>query len=375
MVSQAQNLRWGPVNMSLGVSVGATYEDNANLSENNPKGDVTLDMGPTLNGAITLPFAGGEQFTLGMSATYSKSLTRAKPDSFGAPLTAALTLPIYLGKWSVVLSDTFGFTNDPLESTFAASRNQVKQYSNSALASATRQFGKFGLTLAAQRSDKWVPDFPQQEEIDYQVSVTPAIFLREGFSVFLRNTLGWVLPADKLTRSDTTGWSSELGISGQITPSLSGSISAGFSHSHVEAYGTNTAQNIDGISSSLGLSYTHPLRPNTTHSISFSRSPGVTAMLNNSNIQEAHGVTYGIAHRLNRYITLTPTVGWTHFEDVGRGGAGEKADIVSVGIGLSRQITRKLSGSMSYQFQTRSSNIANGSYDVNRVQMSLHYTF
>ena len=48
---------------------------------------------------------------------------------------------------------------------------------------------------------------------------------------------------------------------------------------------------------------------------------------------------------------------------------------MSVGIGLSRQITRKLSGSMSYQFQTRSSNIANGSYDVNRVQMSLHYTF
>ena len=122
-----------------------------------------------------------------MAATYSQSLTGVQPDTFGAPLNAALVLPIYVAEWNVVLSDSFSFENDPLDSTFAVNRTQVEEYSNVASASATRQLGKFSATFAAQRTDDIYPSDPSQEETDYLFSFTPAYFFREGYSVFLRN--------------------------------------------------------------------------------------------------------------------------------------------------------------------------------------------
>ena len=373
LAANAQNVRWGPFRMNLGFTVGAEFDDNVNTSEKSPKADVKLRLGPTISGGIFLPFAGGQQFTLSLSATYEKSLTGNDDDSFGAPMAATLTLPIYIQEWTVVLSDSFSFTNDPLEQTFAYNRNQATEYSNTAFLSATRQMGKFAATIAASRNDTFYPDDPDQEETIYQFSFTPAFFLREGYSIFWRNSYAITELADP-TQRDVIGYSSEVGLSGQITPSLAGSISAGWSHSELEATKTNGVDHIDGISSSIALSYTHPLRPNTSHSISFFRSPGVTAVLKDSNITETIGVTYSLAHRLNRYITIVPTVSWSNLKDIG-GGGGEKADIWDVGFGLSRAFTQHLSGSLAYRYQTRSSNLPDQSYDVNRVTVDFNYTF
>src|SRR5438105_8790465 len=159
----AQNFQWGPIRGNAGFTVGADYRDNANTSPNNPKSDVLLTMGPTLSGGVYLPFSGGEEMDLTMAATYSHSVNNISADSFGAPLTASLSLPVYVEQWNLLFFDSFGFRNDPLESTFAVNRSQVKQYSNTGSASATRQLGKFAITLAAQRADKSSPDDPNQE--------------------------------------------------------------------------------------------------------------------------------------------------------------------------------------------------------------------
>src|ERR1700693_473367 len=149
----AQDIQTGPFRLNLGFIAGADFRDNANLSQNHPKADVLLSIGPTLSGGVFLPFAGGEEFTLTLAATYSHSLTGVQPDTFGAPLTAALVLPIYVAGWNVVLSDSFTYPNEPLATTFAANRTEAEEYVNTASASATRQLGKFSTTFAAQRVD------------------------------------------------------------------------------------------------------------------------------------------------------------------------------------------------------------------------------
>ena len=368
----AQNFQWGPIRGNAGFTVGADYRDNANTSPNNPKADVLLTVGPTLSGGVYLPFSGGEEFDLTLAATYSHSVNGVTADSFGAPMTATLSLPIYVEEWNVVLFDTFGFTNDPLESTFAVNRSQVKEYSNTGSASATRQLGKFAITLAVQRYDTWFPDDPNQEETDYQFSFTPSFALREGYSVFIRNSYGLVYLNDPTLR-DSTGFSTEAGINGQITPSLFGTISLGWAHSELAATPTNGVDHIDGISSDVSVSYTHPLRPNTTHSLAFFRSPGVTLLLKDSSITETTGLSYTIAHKLNRSLTLSPAVTWTHLKSLS--GTVEVADIVAVGFGLQRTFTKHLSGTFNYRYQTRSSNIAGNSYDVNDISVSANYTF
>lgn len=370
----AQNVQYGPFRLNFGLGVSAEYRDNANTSEHDPKSDVTLTAGPNVTGGIFLPFAGGEEFTLTMSASYTHSLFHVQPDSFGAPLTATLTLPMYIADWTVLLSDSFSFTNDPLEDTFAFNQSNVKQYSNTAAASATRQLGKTAFTFAAQRYDTWFPDEPNQEQTDYQFSFTPSLTLREGYSVFVRNSYGLVYVNDP-TLQDSTGYSVDAGVNGQITPSLFGTISLGWSHSDLSASGTNHAQHFDGVDSNVTLSYTHPLRPNTTHSLSFFRSPGVTLLLENSSITEVTGLSYTISHRLNRYLTLSPNVSWSHLRSLAGSQTLETADIIQVGFGLQRQFTKHFSTALSYFHQIRDSNLPNASYTVNDVTVSANYAF
>jgi len=373
-VSVAQNLKWGPFQGSGGFTLGTEFIDNANASPNHPKGDVLLTIGPTLNGGVYLPFAGGEQFTLTMAATYVQSLAGVTPNSFGAPMTAALTLPVYVAKWTVVTTDTFDFTNDPLQSTFAVNRSAVEEYTNLAGISATRQFGKFATTLAAQRTDYIYPTITTQGQTDYQFSFTPSFMLQEGYSVFVRTAYG-LNYVNGPGLQDSTGYSIDFGVNGQITPSLSGTIELGWTDTQLSASGTNKAQNVNGVDSNVTLSYTHPLRPNTTHSISFYRSPGVTLLLLNSSLTQATGVSYTLSHRLNQYLTLSPTVGWVHLVSLFGPTTLETADLIQVGFGLQRTFTKHVTGTFSYLHQTRDSKISGNTYDVNEVTVNANYTF
>jgi hypothetical protein len=370
----AQNLKWGPFQGSGGFTLGSEFIDNANTSHDHAKGDVLLTIGPTLNGGVYLPFAGGEQFTLTMAATYVQSLAGVSPDSFGAPMTAALILPVYVAKWTVVASDTFNFTNDPLQNTFAVNRSTIEEYLNTANISATRQFGKFSTTFAVQRQDYIYPSVSSQGQTDYQFSFTPSLMLQEGYSVFVRTAYGlnYVVGSGL---QDSTAYSIDFGVNGQITPSLSGTIELGWTYDHLSATGTNKAQNINGVDSNVTLSYTHPLRPNTTHSISFYRSPGVSLLLLNSSLTQATGVNYTISHRLNRNLTLSPTVGWVHLVSLYGPTTLETADLIQVGFGLQRTFTKHLVGTFSYLHQTRDSSITANNYDVNEVTVNAIYTF
>jgi hypothetical protein len=372
-VAMAQeNIQWGPFRMNAGFTVGADFRDNANTSENHPKSDVLLTIGPTVNGGIFLPFAGGEQFTLTVAATYTYSVEHVEGNSFGAPLTATLSLPIYAAGWNLLFTDSFNFSNDPLEKTFAFNVATLTEYANTATASATHQLGKFAVTFAAQRYDTYFPSDEDQEETDYTFSFTPSFTLREGYSVFIRTAYGLTYLEDPLLQN-SQGYSTDIGLSGQITPSLNGTISGGWTHEELEAAGTNRASSINGIDSTVTLSYTHPLRPNTTHSISFFRNPGVALLLKNSSITQATGVNYTISHRLNRYVTLSPNVSYTYLKSLS--GSMEIADYISVGFTLQRGFTQRLTGTFAYQYLVRTSNLPDASYTVNDISLNLNYRF
>lgn len=389
----AQNVVWGPFHLNLGFQAGFAFTDNVDTSEKNPKSDFKLLTGPTIDGVVLLPFTGpnGERLTLsaGVSYQYEVSLTgNSTANNFSAPVSVALVLPIQLHNWLWVAADTFALHNDPLERTVAVSENESKELSNVASIGVTRNFGKIAVTLQGFRTDRFSPDQPDLEETQYQAAVTPAYFFRENYSIFWRNSVGRVEPGS--SRPSSVGWASEVGLNGQITPYLSGTISIGFAHSHLESIKLGPGDgifggifdrrvvpedNVDGISSTLSLSYSHPLRPNTTYSLSFFRSPGVTAVLNESNIQAIQGANLAIAHRLNSRVILQPGFNYTHVEDVGNQGAGEVVDLFSASIQLTRDFTSRLSGRLNYRYQIRSSNIALKSYEANRIDGSLHFTF
>jgi len=374
--ASAQTINWGPFRLNLGASASATYTDNKDASERNPQSEITFEVGPTVTGGIQLTpqLPAFEPLTLDVAASYSisYSLEDEWDESFDAPINVAFRLPMRIMKWDVILSDTFSFSNEPLEQTFAFNRDDVPSYENVAQLSISRTGGRLGINFGVSRQDQWYPDDPEQDETAYQFSITPAYYFRENYSIFWRNSYG-ITDRHGPGEPDSEGYSSEIGVSGQITPNLSGVVSIGFAHTDVHR--TNGTDRVDGISSTLALNYVQPLRPNTTYSIAFTRSPGITAALEDSDITEVTSVTLSIAHRLSRFITLSPTIGWTLLEDISSDGDGEKVHIIQIGMGLSRQFTRKLSGGLTYRYQTRDSNLPDQSYDVNEVTVNLTYTF
>ncbi|NQU10249.1 outer membrane beta-barrel protein [bacterium] len=383
--AHGQLIRWGPFGMEIGAYLELEYTDNVNSSEDDLEEDILLRVGPTLSGTIQLsPYLSGGQplvLSIGLNLGFAWSLTGNRTDTFSSPVSLSIVLPVYIESWTFILSDTFSFTNDPLESSLGYGDSDIKSFSNIASINTSRQFGRLAWGLGVSRDDIWYPDTPDEDVTSHQFSVTPSYMLTRRYSVFWQNTYGIVDFAGP-TRRDSTGWSSLVGVSGQLTRHVSGSASVGWSHSTLEPVNlpgnVSGEDNIDGLSSQVNLNFARPLRPNTVYSISLYRSPGVTAVMRDSDITEITGVTLQLAHRLSRTLTLSPTVSYEYLRDLGDkipGVKQETAGIIRLGVGLDRVFTRKLNGYFRYIYQTRDSSLNGQSYDVNRVTFGLHYTF
>ncbi len=379
-VVHAETIRWGPLGISLGMQAGIEYNDNVNTSSSNPKTDIGFTFGPIANGILQLPITPDADLTVNTSLgfTYKRYIKHGQESTFSSPISVALTLPWHVEEWLVTVSDNFNFSNDPLESAVSVGRKRVTQYNNLGSLSAFRRFGRFALNLETQRMDRWAPQDPTTEETVYSFSITPSVYLQETFSVFWANSVGFVYPEMTVSRSKGFNMTSMIGVSGLITPVLSGSVGVGYVHSEFDPvnspFGNKPGASMDNASANISLNYSHPLRPNTTHSLSVFYSPGVTATMDNSNYQTTYGLSYKITHRLNRQLTLSPTIAWAHQQDES-GLSGQENDTIRLDLGLTRSFGRHLTGTLNYLYQTRSSNKADQSYDVNRVTLSFTYMF
>jgi hypothetical protein len=395
-VVELQALDFGPFYGAFGFEAGLEYTDNLENSETNRITNVYWLAGPVFNGGLKLPIrlagVGGEQMSISTGAAYNRKYSlngNKNEDGFSAPVVVNTVIPIRLWQWYLQLSDSFTFQNEPLETTVAISEATTEDYNNQAAATFSRNFGRSSINFAASRQDKFSPDTPETEETNYQFSVTPSFLIRENYSIFWATTFGVYLPKDN-TKQESRGVTTAIGVSGQLTPYLSGNISVGYGISWLDRVVLGPGDGIfggifdkrdipddqvNGITSSIGLNYGHPLSPNTTYSISVFRSPGVTAVLKDSNITEIYGVNLGLSHRLRPTVTLSPTFGWVHAEDVGKGGDGEVTDLFFFAIGFSRQLTSRVAFTADYRFQHRLSNLEGEDYLVNQVTCKFRYTF
>ena len=385
----AQNtFKIGHLRGDVGVQAGFEYTDNLNNSQSSKQSDLSLLVGPTFNGGITLPVHfgsnAGDEMTFNTGFSYSEKIsltTNKTTQSFNSPLSVNLMIPGRFFEWQVTIGDTFTYENTDLDSAVLANQAQAKTYNNTASINMDRSFGKSELGLGAERIDK-ISSVPTMSETDYQFSVTPAWKLRENYRLFWSNTYGLVFPeANNYTRQNVETYNSEIGVSGQITPYFNGSISAGYGLSHFDEKAEPGTTNVlhsqwtGGPSASMTGSYIHPLNPNTTYSFSAYYSPGVTALMTSSSAQAVLGVTVSVAHRLTPNLTLTPTVQWTNVSSIGGTNNHQKDDIISVGIGLSRQFSRHLSASIEYRYVDKMSNMPLNTYDVSKITAQATYTF
>lgn len=395
--SAQQTFVMGPLHGDLGVQAGFQWTDNIRNSTTNKQSDLSLLVGPTFNGGLTLPVhfgsAMGDEMTLNAGVSYSEQIgitSNYVTQSFSSPLGVNLMVPVRFGEWKATVGDTFSYDNVTLDNAVLPNQSQVAQYNNMASINFDRTFGKTELGFGAERKDI-ISSEPTISETDYQFSVTPALILRENYRLFWTTSYGLTFPeATDVTRQNVQSYNSEIGLSGQVTPYFNGQISIGYGLSHVEEKWLGPGQGvfagifnpnvlpsqwIGGPSFSMAGSYTHPLNPNTTYSFSVYDSPGVTALMESSSIQSVLGVTFSIAHRLTQNLTLAPTVSWTEVDSLAGPSTGQINDMITVGMMITRQFSKHLSLSAQYRYANQISNRPGLTFDVTVVTMQATYTF
>lgn len=391
----AQNVHWGLLHGNLGIETGLEYTDNLNNNTNDVNNVYWLCT-PTFDGGIDLPINiggdDGEQMSIhtGLSYDQKYSLNGNKSEGgFHTPATANVHIPLSFGEWKIEVDERFSYQNDLLNAAFALNQAQSKQANNALTAALTRSFGKASITVAGSREDLISFTDPNQDTTTYQVSFTLTLLIRDAYSIFWSSTYALTYMTDPKLQ-DSEGYSSSIGVSGQITPYLNGVVSVGFAHTHLKetVLGPGTGifggifdrktvapDNTDGITSSIGLSYSHPLNPYTTYSFSAFNSPGVTALLRSSSITEVYGMGLNITHQLTPKVALSPSFTYTHAQTVGRSSSGEVTDLFSVRLSLQRSISEKLRASVDYSYSSRFSSLPGSTYDRNDVSVRLIYTF
>ena len=396
-----ESFKLGPITGNLGFNAGFQYTDNLN-NNYQKQSDFTPTFGPTID------FGAGQPLHLGVGTPSGDELTfhtglsfSVKPHlstnwvetSFSSPISVDLQIPIKLryDDWKGSFGKSFTFNNSSPENAMLIGRkeSQAGQYNNIVSVNMERNFGKAGISFSVQRNDKFAPTTPSLDETSYQFTTTPFINLRENYRLFCSTAYGLVFPNDRL-RQDVRSITTSVGVSGQITPSFTGMLSLGYGISHLveKQLGPGQgifggvfdpqvlpAQNLGGISSSMAGSYTHPLHPNTTYSVSVYHSPGVTALLSASSIQSVTGVSLLLAHQLTQKTVLTPTIQFTNIESIGLSSNHEKENLISMQMGLSRSVSSRLSWTAQYQYVTRISNLPNSTFDTTVITMTGTYHF
>ena len=404
VTARGDSFKIGPIYGNLGYQAGFQYTDNLN---NNVKkqSDFTPIFGPTIDigvsqterGLLGAATPSGDELSLRVGLSYSIKPhlnTNWFETTFSSPIMADFHIPIKLkyDDWKGSIGESFNYNNSSLENAVLAGQktSQAAQYNNDVSANLERNLGRASIAFTLDRIDKLAPSQPSLAETDYQVSVTPSFKLRENYQVFWGTTYGLVFPEDR-TRQNVQSLTSSIGVSGQITPAFSGSLSLGYGVSHLSekvlgpgqegVFGgifnplVLPAQNFGGISSSLAGSYTHPLHPNTTYSVSVAHSPGITALLSSSSIQSITSVSLALAHQLTQKTVLMPLIQYSNIQALGVSSNHEQENLISMQMGLSRSISEHLQWSATYQYVSRISNLPLMTYSTTLATVLANYHF
>jgi hypothetical protein len=378
------DLQLGPFRFNGNIGLGAGYEwsDNENQSEDDPEaqGEWTLDFGPVGTATLMLPFR-SQGVTLSITTSGTASYKYSYEDDewefeFGSPVSVVATLPFYIRGWTVTAANSFSLVNEPLERAVKPEEQDSIEYNNNASITASRPFGRLGVSASVSRSDTWAPDEPFTEETIHQFNFTPTLQITEYHSLYWSHTVGMTTPEDP-DRAETIGYSTTVGVSGRLTQTLTGNVGLGYTWVYLDEVSggaTNKpSEVISGLNAVMALAFAHPLRPNTTHSLSFAYFPGVTALMDDSDVQESYTATYSLTHRLNRNAVIAPTVSWNFIRDVGSVGSGEATHLVRAGFTFSSPVLATINSTFSYFFETRDSNLTAENYDSHLVNLGLSW--
>jgi hypothetical protein len=368
------NLMTGPATWRFSSGLISEYDDNINLSEQNPDGDFIFR--PNLETEMNWPISQNNVLNLALDAGYSLYVQHPELDNLYIN-ASDLSLDIYIGNLTINLHDRLSITEDsfqnPTTTTTSTVNGNIVPLQNSAGATATWDLDKFVLEGDYDHVNYTV----LSSSLPYPSGTSDNLVLSAGARVRDKIVMGIegggslinYSQSGSITTPNATQWNAGAFCDAPISDYLSARLDMGYTVYSPEATAFTPAPG--GAS---GFYFQFSVAHQVNQSISYTLQAGRSIDL------AFYGQPYEYYfvqaqpnwNFFKNYILSTP-FWWRQGTEVYNQSL--TFDQFSGGISLTRTITQKMTGTISYQIVKENSNQANLSYLANIVSLSFSYQF
>jgi len=367
------NLKLGSLTARLSGNVQFEFSDNINLSDKNPRAD--LSIGPYAGLGFLWPVTRNHVLQLDLGIGYRWYLNSPDVSSIHIDPNTHLDYTIYIDDVRVTFRDRFSIQVDPVSrpELNGATRNVTKfrRLNNiSGLAvdwQATKDWELFGgYDFTVDRS--LTSDFKDidREEHTWYAGVNYAVTPRVKVGV-----LGSYSITDYTQHVQNGAHSYSVGptLVVKINKYLMATASVAYTVSEFDRTGSILdGSNFEGPTYQLGLQQV--LTPRTSHHLRFAQALGLGI---GSNFSETTLVQYGINTMLSKNVSLNGIMAYEHLSV--SSGAGSESDRYLLYLGSGYQFSREWSAGVSYSFSFRDAVTPGFSYVQNRLTLDLTRRF
>jgi hypothetical protein len=361
------NLKLGLTEWRLSAGLGVEFNDNVNLSEGHREGDVIFR--PQINTQMRWPVTDKNSLNLTLGVGYSAYVNHPELDQvFLAPGTE-LSFDVYVGDFWINLHDRVSITQNAYQDPTVSGTGDYARLENALGVSALWDLNK---VIVRAGYDHVLYDSllgHGQNDGQSDLFTTSAGYVIQPGSVAGVELGAGLIQYDMNPVSNADQWNAGAFYDTQVSEYLRFHGSLGYTAYRPGSSSTGTnASNFDGYY--LQLNLTHRISQYVDYSLSAGRNISFTFY--GGTVDLYYVYLQGIWRVMEKVIITTP-LSFEHGKELNTGG--ETFDRYGAGISLSRELTRKLSGSLTYQYYWRSSDVPNQSYNMNSVSLNLTYAF
>ena len=367
------NLLLGPVAWRFSSGLSVAYNDNVRAQALNSEGDFIFR--PNVTAAMNWPVTEKNSLNLSLGAGYSAYLKNSDLDQIFINPGSGLSFNFYVGDFVINLHDRLTITENAYQNQSANGNINQQTLDNTSGFNALWDLNKAVVTFGYDHVLFHSLNSSQQQQPD---STSEEFFLNGGLHLTDAVLVGLEAGAgliqydqpnstNSITSPDARQWNLGAFCSAKISEYLDVRLDAGYTVFTPDTTTTN-------ISPSTGMYAQFLVTHRVNQYINYSLSAGHSLdFAYNGQPYQRTFVRCQPQWNFLRNYPLGTSFGWEHGTEAYYQSA--SYDQFTAGINLGRQLTQKLSGSLSYQFVKETSGQPNLNYINNIVSLSFSYQF
>lgn len=367
------NVQLGPTYWRFGSGLGLSYEDNVDLTQVHREGDLIYT--PSVNAQMRWPVTELQALNVGVGLGYSGYVQHSSLNTFFLTPNSGVSFSIYAGDFVIELHDRCTITQGSYQDPTVTGSGAYSEFQNSAGTLVTWDLNKLVVNLGFDQANNLeltggLGQPGQSSEIfsgSAGLALKPAMLLGIEAGGSLQN---YSAVTTNNPYSTAVQWNIGPYFRTPITAYISLNIDGGYVvNAPQQGEGLSTARQFAGYYANIGVS--HRVNRFVQYSLGGGRNVSDNFFGGATDTYSANlSATWNIIHKVSFSTAFTYSRG-TEIGVVG----GETFYQYGPTINVSRNLTKKMSAGLEYQYLDRNADEALQKYTLNIVTLSLSYQF